>query len=358
MITKTRKAVLSGLALAASVTLLAGCASDTGASDSAKILPCMVSDSGGFNDKSFNQLGYEGLMDAANGIGVTPITVESASETDFAPNLQSLVDQGCDVIVSVGFLLSAPTVESALANPDVNYILIDDAADNDFDGNIDAPNIQPLLFDTAQAAFLAGYASAATTQSGIVGTFGGMNIPTVSIFMDGFKQGVDNFNTTNGKSVKVLGWDGKDGSFTGGFEANDTARQIAQSLIDQGADVILPVGGPIYQSAAAAIQSSGKEIALLGVDADITKTDPSVASIVLTSILKNIDVAVTEAVTAAANGEFSSTPFIGTLANNGVGIAPLTNFANWIPKDLQSQLDALQKKIVAGDIVVTSYLAG
>lgn len=176
--------------------------------------------------------------------------------------------------------------------------------------------------------------------------------------MDGFKQGVDNFNTTNGKSVKVLGWDGKDGSFTGGFEANDTARQIAQSLIDQGADVILPVGGPIYQSAAAAIQSSGKEIALLGVDADITKTDPSVASIVLTSILKNIDVAVTEAVTAAANGEFSSTPFIGTLANNGVGIAPLTNFANWIPKDLQSQLDALQKKIVAGDIVVTSYLAG
>ncbi|MGV1033905.1 MAG: BMP family lipoprotein [Microbacteriaceae bacterium] len=358
MITKTRKAVLSGLALAASVTLLAGCASDTGASDSAKILPCMVSDSGGFNDKSFNQLGYEGLIDAANGIGVTPITVESASETDFAPNLQSLVDQGCDVIVSVGFLLSAPTVESALANPDVNYILIDDAADNDFDGNIDAPNIQPLLFDTAQAAFLAGYASAATTQSGIVGTFGGMNIPTVSIFMDGFKQGVDNFNTTNGKSVKVLGWDGKDGSFTGGFEANDTARQIAQSLIDQGADVILPVGGPIYQSAAAAIQSSGKEIALLGVDADITKTDPSVASIVLTSILKNIDIAVTEAVTAAANGEFSSTPFIGTLANNGVGIAPLTNFANWIPKDLQSQLDALQKKIVAGDIVVTSYLAG
>ena len=166
MITRTRKAALSGLALVSSVALLAGCASaPSDSADAAKgtFLPCMVSDSGGFDDKSFNQLGYEGLMAAAKEMNVTPITVESASETDFAPNLQSLADQGCQLIVSVGFLLSAPTVEAALANPGINYILIDDAADNDYNGEIDAPNIEPLLFDTAQAAFLAGYASAATT---------------------------------------------------------------------------------------------------------------------------------------------------------------------------------------------------
>lgn len=361
MITRTRKAAFTGLALVSSVALLAGCASapsDSSTSAASDFLPCMVSDSGGFNDKSFNQLGYEGLQAAADELGVTPIAVESASETDFAPNLQSLADQGCNVIVSVGFLLSAPTVEAALANPDIQYILIDDAADNDFDGTIDAENIEPLLFDTAQAAFLAGYAAAGTTQSGIVGTFGGMNFPTVSIFMDGFKQGVDYFNTKNSKSVKVLGWDGTDGSFTGGFEANDTARQIAQSLIDQGADVILPVGGPIYQSAAAAIQSSGKEIALLGVDADVTQTDPSVASIILTSILKNIDVAVQGAVLAAAEGEFGSAAVVGNLANGGVGLAPLTNFSNWIPSGLQAQIDELKAGIIAGDIVVNSYLAG
>lgn len=361
MITRTRKAALSGLALVSSVALLAGCASaPSDSADAAKgtFLPCMVSDSGGFDDKSFNQLGYEGLMAAAKEMNVTPITVESASETDFAPNLQSLADQGCQLIVSVGFLLSAPTVEAALANPGINYILIDDAADNDYNGEIDAPNIEPLLFDTAQAAFLAGYASAATTQSGIVGTFGGMNIPTVAIFMDGFKQGVDYYNTQNSKSVKVLGWDGKDGSFTGGFEANDGARQIAQSLIDQGADIILPVGGPIYQSAAAAIQSSGKEIALLGVDADITQTDPSVASIVLTSILKNINVAVEDSVLGANNGMFSSDPYVGTLENDGVGLAPLTNFSNWIPSGLQGQLDELKAQIISGKIKVNSYLAG
>ncbi|MFM6974282.1 MAG: BMP family ABC transporter substrate-binding protein, partial [Agromyces sp.] len=195
---RTRKAALSGLALVASATLLAGCASapsdstNTAASD---FKPCMVSDSGGFDDKSFNQLGYEGLQAAATELGATAVTVESNSDADFKPNLQSLVDQGCDLIVAVGFALSAATVESALANPDINYVLIDDAADNDFNGEKDAPNIQPLLFDTAQAAFLVGYAAAATTQTGIVGTFGGMNFPTVAIFMDGFKQGVDYYNT-------------------------------------------------------------------------------------------------------------------------------------------------------------------
>ena len=103
-------------------------------------LPCMVSDTGGFDDNSFNEIGYTGLKKAADELGVEPIAVESASDADFAPNLQSLADQGCDLIVSVGFLLSAATVEAALANPDVEFAIIDDAADNDFDGTIDAPN--------------------------------------------------------------------------------------------------------------------------------------------------------------------------------------------------------------------------
>ncbi|HLP23554.1 MAG TPA: BMP family ABC transporter substrate-binding protein [Microbacteriaceae bacterium] len=360
MITRTRKVAMSGLALVSSVALLAACSSapsDSKPSASSDFKPCMVSDSGGFDDKSFNQLGFEGLQKASSALGATPITVESNAETDFGPNLQSLADQGCELIVSVGFALSAPTVEAALKNPGINYVLIDDAADNDYNGETDAPNIEPLLFDTAQAAFLVGYASAATTQSGVVGTFGGMNFPTVAIFMDGFKQGVEYYNSQNGKSVKVLGWDGKDGSFTGGFEANDTARQIAQSLIDQGADIILPVGGPIYQSAAAAIKSSGKEIALIGVDADITKTDPSVADIVLTSVLKKIDVAVNESVTAAGEGKFAPKAYVGNLANDGVGMAPLTNFSSWIPADLQKKVDELKAQIIDGKVKVTSYLS-
>ena len=359
----TKKAAFSGLALLGATVLLAGCASapeesgDDGG-EAIDFMPCMVSDAGGFDDKSFNQLGFEGASQAADELGVELTKVQSDSETDYAPNITNLVDQGCDLIVTVGFALSAATVESALENPDVEYVIIDDAADNDFDGEVDAPNIKPILFDTAQAAFLGGYAAADYTKTNTVGTFGGMNFPTVSIFMDGFKQGVDYYNEQKSKGVTVLGWDGTDGLFTGGFEANDTARNTAQGLLDQNVDVLLPVGGPIYQSAAAAIRDSGRDVALMGVDADFTETDPSVADLVLTSILKGIDVGTYEAVLAAGNGEFDPAPFLGTLENEGVGLAPFHDFESKVSPTLQAELDDLKAAIIAGDVTVNSYLAG
>lgn len=357
--------MLSGLALiGTSALLLSGCASapesTAGPTDGAVLdfLPCIVSDSGGFDDKSFNQLSFEGLVKASKQLGVKYKDVQSDAETDYAPNVANMVDQGCNLIITVGFALSAATIESATANPDLEYIIIDDAADANFDGKADASNIKPLLYDTAQAAFLGGYAAASYSKTGIVGTFGGMNFPTVSIFMDGFKQGVEYFNTAKGKSVKVLGWDGKDGVFTGGFAAGTDAQNAAQGLIDQNVDVLLPVGGPIYQSAAAAIRDSGREIALIGVDADVFQTDPSVGDLLLTSIRKAMDISTYEAVVAAGKGKFDATPYIGTLKNEGVGLAPFHDWASKVPADLQGELDALKADIISGKVKVKSYLAG
>ncbi len=163
--------------------------------------------------------------------------------------------------MTVGFALAAATKQSAAANPDIEYVLIDDSADGGddgqtFDGKPDVENIKPLLYDTAQAAFLAGYAAADYTETGVVGTYGGMPFPTVTIFMDGFKQGAEYYTEQKGKDVKVarLG-PAQNGSFTGGFEANETATNTArQGLLDQDVDVILPVGGPIYQGALTAIR--------------------------------------------------------------------------------------------------------
>lgn len=364
----TRKAGLAGLAIFGVAALLAGCASapessgdsTDGSAASPDYLPCMVSDAGGFDDKSFNQLGYEGMVKAADELGVEYKKVQSDSETDFAPNLTNLVDQGCNTIVTVGFALAAAAGESAAANPDIEYVSIDDVVDQDFDGKTDQPNIKPIIFDTAQAAFLAGYAAADFSKTGVVGTFGGMNFPTVSIFMDGYAQGVEYYNTAKGKDVKVLGWDtaAQDGSFTGGFEANDGARQIAQGLIDQNVDVLLPVGGPIYQSAAAAIRDSGKEIALIGVDADVFETDPSVGDLLLTSIRKAIDVGTYDAILAAGEGNFDAEPFVGTLENEGVGLASFHDFESKVNPSLQGELDEIKAGIIDGSIPVTSYLAG
>jgi basic membrane protein A len=352
----SRKSALSGLAVVGiSTMLLAGCApapetpggdETPGASD---FLPCMVSDTGGFDDKSFNQIGKEGLDDAAKALGVKANAVESQAETDYASNLSNLVDQGCNIIVTVGFLLADATKAAAEANPDVDFAIIDDSS-------IDLPNVKPIVFDTAQAAFLAGYAAASYSKSGIVGTFGGIAIPPVTIFMDGFYDGVQYYNSQKGKTVKVLGWDvaAQDGAFTGGFDANDTAKSTAQNLIDQNADVILPVGGPIYKSAVEAIKDSGKDIALIGVDADVTQTDPDITNLLLTSVMKGMQVGVADVVKASADGKFDNSPFVGTLANGGVSIAPFHDFASKVDAGLQAELDAIKADIISGKITVES----
>lgn len=318
----------------------------------ANFKPCMVSDEGGFDDKSFNQSGYEGLVKAANELGVEFGETESKNASDYVQNLDGLVADGCNFIISVGFMLSEPTVNAALANSDVNFTIIDDWADNDFDGETDAPNVKPLVFDTAQAAFLGGYAAAAYSETGKIGTFGGAKIPPVTIFMDGAAKGIAYYNEQNGTDVELLGWDidAQDGLFTGEFAANDTAKQTAQGLLDQDVDVLLPVGGPIYQSAAEAIRDSGGTAALMGVDSDVFETDPKVQDLLLVSIMKSIDVAVYDAVMEAANDKFSGTPFVGVLENDGVSLSSFHNFESKIPADLEAQLEEIKAGIIDGSI--------
>jgi len=190
-----------GATVAAGVALvLAGCGqaptaepggNGGGEEAASDFLSCIVSDAGGFDDKSFNQLSYEGVVRATDELGSEMKQAESNAETEYGPNIDNMVSEGCDAIVAVGFALSQATVDAATANPDTDFILVDDAADNDFDGERDAENVKPLLYNTAEAAFLAGYLSAGYSEAGKVGTFGGMEFPTVTIFMDGFKQGVD-----------------------------------------------------------------------------------------------------------------------------------------------------------------------
>jgi basic membrane protein A len=356
-----KKAVrLTALAGAAALAL-AACGEapteTTGGETATDFKPCIVSDAGGFDDKSFNQLSFEGATAAADELGTELVDVQSTSESDYKGNIESLVGEGCDAIVTVGFALSAATIESATANPDIDYILVDDAADADFDGDADAENIKPLLYDTAQAAFLAGYLAAGYSEAGKVGTFGGMDFPTVTIFMDGFKQGIDYYNETKGENVELVGWNGTKGSFTGGFAADPAAKQTAENILGQGVDVILPVGGPIYQSAMDAIADSGEDVALIGVDADFYETDPITQDLVLTSILKKMDVSTEEAVLASGNDEFDPAPYVGTLENGGVDLAPLHNFEDKVDPALWEEVQTLRESIISGEVEVESYLA-
>jgi basic membrane protein A and related proteins len=365
------RVVAGALATALATATLAACgeapeengngSANGNGSEASDFLPCIVSDAGGFDDKSFNQLSYEGVQRAADELGTEVTEVESNSENDYAPNLESLVAEGCNAIVTVGFALASATKESAAANPDIDYILVDDAADGGddgqtFDGVPDEDNIKPLLYNTAEAAFLAGYLAADYTETGVVGTYGGQPFPTVTIFMDGFKQGVDHYNQEKGTDVKVVGWNGQDGAFTGGFEANNVATQTATRLLDQNVDVILPVGGPIYQGALTAIADAGRDVALIGVDADFFETDPNTQDVVLTSILKNMDVSTYEAVSASGEDSLDFTPYVGTLENEGVGLAPFHNFEDKVSDTIADELEEIKAGIIDGSIEVTSYL--
>lgn len=366
------KTVMRGAVLAAaSALVLAACGaapSDSSSSSSsgsstesssssaaaASYKACMVSDSGGFNDKSFNQSGAEGLDKAASELGVEEVKVESKAETDFTPNIDNLLSQDCNLIIGVGFLLEDPIQTAAEANTGVNFALVDSSfSDKDFKP-VTLPNAKPLLFNTQEAAYLAGYVAAGVTKSHTIATFGGIQLPSVTIFMDGFVDGAAAYDKDNGTTTKVLGWDkaGQTGVFTGDFEDQTKGKNTAQGFIDQGADIILPVAGPVGLGAAAAAKDAGAMI--VGVDADWYNTAPDYKSIVLTSVIKQIGASVFDTVKQSADGKYTADPYVGTLANGGVDIAPFHDFDSTVPAALKTKVEELKKAIIDGTLKVES----
>ncbi|MCU1419813.1 MAG: family transporter substrate-binding protein [Homoserinimonas sp.] len=344
-------ALRSAAAIGAAVLFLSGCAQapeTDGASSDADYCARMVTNSGGLEDRSFNQSSWEGLERAADEFGIDAEAIVSQNETDMAPNVQQAVDTGCQFILTVGWELADATISQASENPDLHFAIVDEVVEGD--------NIKPIVFDTAQAAYLAGYLAAGVTKTGIVGTFGGGNQPPVTLFMDGFVDGVDKYNQTHGTSVVVLGWDKEtqDGAFTGDFEDVNKGKTYAESMLDQGADVILPVAGQVGEGAAAAVLEHGNS-SLIWVDNDGYETLPEeFRPIVLTSILKNMEDAVVAIVGADIDGDFNNDAFIGTLENNGVEIAPFHDLASLVSAELQAELDQLRADIISGAVEVSS----
>jgi basic membrane protein A len=316
---------------------------------------CQVTDTGGVDDRSFNQTAYDGVLQAEDELGVQASVLESQSDADFDPNIQTFIDQGCDIIVTVGFLLGDATAAAAEANPDQNFAIVDfDFFDLDAGEDVTFDNVRELTFATDEAAFLAGYLAAGMTETGTVGTYGGINIPTVNIFMKGFEAGIVYYNEQNGTEVDLIGWDtaADDGLFTGDFEDQTKGRQTTEQLLDEGADIILPVAGPVGLGSVEAIRASGGNAKLIWVDTDGCVSVESACDLFLTSIMKNMNVAVFDTVEAAVNDEFEGGLYTGTLENNGVGLAPFHEFESQVPEELATQIEDLQEQIIAGEIEV------
>jgi basic membrane protein A len=304
-----------------------------GAGGGSSFTACQVTDTGGIDDNSFNATAWKGIEDAVADLGIEGKFLESQQQTDYETNINAFIEEGCDLIITVGFLLGDATAAAATNNPDQEFGIIDFAYDPAFD------NVAGHVFATDQAAFLAGYVAAATTQTGVVATFGGINIPPVTVFMDGFWYGVQYYNQENGTNVQVLGWDpaAQDGLFTGNFESTDDGRALGESLMDEGADIIMPVAGPVGLGTAAAAQERGG-VWIVGVDSDWTQTAPDYSDVILTSVLKNMDATVYSHIQTLLDGGDPGSLIVGNLENGGVGLA-----GDW---DVAALIDG----IVAGDI--------
>ncbi|MDH3605909.1 MAG: BMP family ABC transporter substrate-binding protein [Acidimicrobiia bacterium] len=332
--------------------------------DVTPVKTCLVTDLAGIDDKSFNATAWQGVLDAIDAGYATAepdsFFLESDTDADWQPNIDQMISQGCEHMVTVGFALDAVTQENAPTNPDINWTIVDvDFFDFSTDPITDVTfdNAIELTYQTDEAAFLAGYVAASVSESKVVGTFGGANFPTVSIFMDGFFYGVQHWNDVKGDNVRVLGWDPANpdtGLFTGDFTNLDIARATAQSLLDEGADVIMPVGGQINLGAGAAMQDIGMGAdgdifgALIGVDTDQFISAPEYADLWLTSVEKKMALGVSDSIRQTAEGTFTPGNTRGFLSNAGVGISPFHNFDSIVSSETKAEVEALQAAIIAG----------
>jgi basic membrane protein A and related proteins len=389
----TRRAVISlGLAMTAGVALVAygssagsttirATARPAATSASSKqFLACEVTDTGGINDRSFNASAYAGLKAAVSvDKSVVPKFLSSTSTSDYTPNIKDFLSEHCGIIVTVGFDMAAATQAAAKANPHQDFAIVDcpggTAAGCPGASSTEKtlPNIDNLAYETNQDAFLGGYLAAAMAKSnsiapgGAVGEFGGMNIPTVTIYMDGWVAGVRYYDKVNHKSVKVYGWyptsKGRTannytgtGVFTNNFTDDGLGKTDTATLIGEGASVIFSVAGGVGLGAVAAIETADAtkpgSVEMEWVDTDGCVSDPSGCKYFITSVEKGIVASVKTAVLAAAHGTFKGGFYVGTLANGGVSLAPYHDFASKVSSSLKAKIASITSGIESGKISV------
>jgi basic membrane protein A len=310
----------------------------------------MVTDTGGINDKSFNQSAWAAMQQvAAANPNVQVKYLQSTSQSDYVPNINSFIAEKCGIIVTNGYLMGTVTQTAANKNPAVKFSIID------YDYTPVIKNVDALIFDTSQDGYLGGYLAAGMSKTGKVATFGGMQLPTVTIYMDGYYDGVQAYNAKHGTHVQVLGWNEttQKGSFTGDFTNQTKGQTVTQTFISEGADIIFPVAGNVGLGAAKAVQqadSAGGNVNMEWVDTDGCIKAAQYCKYFITSVTKGIQAAVKDAVLAAVSGSFKGGNFIGTLANGSLGLAPFHDFASKVPASLQSELKTLQTQIENGTI--------
>jgi basic membrane protein A and related proteins len=327
-----------------------------GAAAGSSFLACMVTDTGGINDRSFNASAWAGmeLAHSANS-NIQVKYLQSTTQSDYVPNINTFLGEKCGIIVTVGFLMAAATESAAKANPTQHFAIVDCSYASGCLTGTKEPNIDQMVFNTVQDGFLGGYLAAGMSKTGVVATFGGQEFGTVTIYMDGYWDGVQYYNQKHGTHVKVLGWDEttQKGSFTGDFTNQTKGQTTTATFISENADVIFPVAGNVGLGAAKAVQTAdaaGGHVNMLWVDVDGCVSAAQYCKYFISSVTKGIASAVRQSVVSAQAGTFKGGTYVGTLANGGAILSPFHDFSSTVPASLQNELKTIAAGIVNGTI--------
>lgn len=297
----------------------------------------LVSDTGGVNDHTINQLAYSGLKTAEATLGVKTSLIQSKSASDYVPNITRFAQDGYDMIIAVGFTMSDAVTQLSKEYPKTKFVILDQAIDN-------IPNVAGVTFKSEECGYLVGALVGLLKQGNkipglneknVVGVVGGLPIPPVDSYIAGFQQGVQKTNPKVAVNIK----------YAGKFDDAALGSQITQQLISEGADFVFPVAGGTGNGVINAAKSAN--IYAIGVDADQNYLAPST---VITSALKNVDKATVDMIKDAKEGNFKSGTKSFDLSNGGVNFVSGNQL---VPKEILDQVAALIGDIKSGKIQVS-----
>lgn len=288
----------------------------------------IVLDVGGVSDGSFNQSSWEGLQRAQSELGIEAQYLESAGDADYAANIETFMDEGCDLIICVGYMLADATRTAAEANPDQKFAIIDDST------CADLPNVACLMFKQEQASYLVGYVAGLMTQTNKVGFVLGMSSDNMNLFGYGYYAGVKDANP----NAEIQGMNANS------FADAETGKSNANAIITGGADIIFHAAGGTGLGVIDACKEAG--IYAIGVDSDQSRVAPET---VITSAMKRVDNAVYDTAEKVLNGSFQAGVITYDLSVSGVDIAPTQDL---LPAEVISKIEEIKQQIIDGSITV------
>ncbi len=298
------------------------------ATDAADVKVGIVTDVGGVNDGSFNQSAWEGLQRAQTELGITAQYLESATDADYIPNIETFVDEEYDMIICIGYQLADALRQEAEANPDQKFAIVDDSS------CADIPNVTCLMFEQAQAAYLVGYVAGLVTESDTIGFVLGMSTDMMNEFGYGYCAGALDANP----DVKILQ------ANVNSFADTAGGKSAATNMIADGADVIFHAAGGTGLGVIDACKEAG--IWAIGVDSDQSSIAPET---ILTSAMKRVDNAVYSQAEAIVDGTAEGGLKTFSLTDEGVDLAPTTDN---IPADVLEKVNAVKQQIISGEVEV------